>query len=135
MNKLLKGITIALVIFIFWIINKANKGAPNIFIEFSNSIYYGDKIGHFFIYGILTLLANLVFKNRSVFWSKNVPLGTVLVSIFVIVEELSQVFFPRRSLDIIDLIADALGILCFTLSGNFLFKKGFLNFKKSSKTK
>lgn len=131
MNKLLKGITIALVVFIFWIINKANKGAPNIFIEFSNSIYYGDKIGHFFIYGILTLLANLVFKNRAVFSWKNVPLGTVLVSMFVLVEELSQVFFPRRSLDIRDLIADAFGILCFTLIGNFLFNKGYFKYKKT----
>ncbi|WP_179007729.1 VanZ family protein [Winogradskyella forsetii] len=131
MNKVLKGITIALVIFIFWIINKANKGAPNVFIEFSNSIYYGDKIGHFFIYGILTLLANLVFKNRSVFSSQNVPLGSVLVSVFVLVEELSQIYFPKRNLDIIDLIADALGILCFTLIGNFLFNKGYVKYKKA----
>lgn len=131
MNKLFKGITLVFLIFIIWIIEAANKGAPNMFISFANSIYYGDKIGHFFLYGILTLCANLALKNRPLFSWKKLPLGTVLVTLFVVVEELSQVFFPRRTLDIEDLIADGLGIICFTLIGNFLFKKGYFKIKES----
>jgi len=44
--------------------------------------------------------------------------GSVLVSMFVLSEEISQGFIPSRTLDIIDLVADAVGIILFSyLSG------------------
>lgn len=68
------------------------------------------------------MAANLLLKFRRVNFSNvpisNVPIytGTVLVFLFVLIEELSQHFIPNRTLDGVDLIADILGIMLF----NFL---------------
>ena len=127
MNKLFQGITVVFLLFIFWIIYSADTGGKNIFFKFVNYLPFGDKLGHFFLFGILTLLLNTSLKYKQVKLYIKLPLGTVLVSLFVIIEELSQAFFPNRTLDITDLIADGLGILLFTNISNLLVIKKSLS--------
>lgn len=129
MNKLFKGITIAFLLFIIWIIYSADTGANNIFFQFVNWLPFGDKIGHFFLFGLFTLAANVALKFKVLVNWNNIPVGTIIVSICVLIEELSQSFFPNRTLDITDLIADSLGILFFTFIGTVLNKKGYFRLK------
>ena len=131
MRKLLKVSTVVFLLFILWIIYSADAGKNTIFFDIVNTLPYGDKIGHFFLFGFLTLLLNLALNFKPVKLWQKLPLGTVLVSIFVLLEELSQVFFPNRTLDIADLIADGLGILIFTFIGYLLFENKILGLKKS----
>lgn len=121
-HKAVQVITIVFLLFIGWIVYSADVGNQTVFFKLVNAIPYGDKIGHFFLFGLLTLLLNLALNFKSLNFKKSLPLGTVIVSVFVLLEEMSQVLFPNRTLDIIDLIADGLGIITFTFLGYFIFQ-------------
>lgn len=109
--------------FILWIIYLANTGQNSIFFQFVASIPYGDKLGHFCLFGVLTLATNLAFKFKSFsFYSMEVFLGTILVLSFVVIEEFSQYFIPNRSFDLIDLTADFVGIVFFNIMTSYLNK-------------
>ena len=122
MYKVISTISVSFFVFIGWIIYLANTVQKSIFFDLVARIPYGDKLGHFCLFGCLTLAANLLLKFRRVNFSNvpisNVPIytGTVLVFLFVLIEELSQHFIPNRTLDGVDLIADIIGIILF----NFL---------------
>ncbi|EDP69871.1 Vault protein inter-alpha-trypsin [Flavobacteriales bacterium ALC-1] len=122
MKKPFRLITIVFFLFILWILFSADTGKKNIFFDFVNMLPNGDKLGHFFLFGTLTLLLNFALRFKSILLWQKLPLGTILVSVFVLLEELSQAFFPNRTLDIADLIADGLGILIFTLVGYLIFE-------------
>ncbi|WP_340155518.1 VanZ family protein [uncultured Winogradskyella sp.] len=133
MSNWIKGITALFLLFIIWIIFSADTGGKNVFFDFVNRLPYGDKIGHFFLFGFFTLAVNSALRFKNFKYWEVLPLGTLLVAICVLIEELSQAFFPNRTLDISDLIADGLGILFFTFIGNLLNKKGVFKLKESSK--
>lgn len=109
--------------FILWVIYLANTGQNSVFFQFIASIPYGDKVGHFCLFGLLTLATNLAFRFKSVsFFSMELFLGTLLVLSFVIIEEFSQYFIPNRSFDLVDLSADFIGIFFFNLVTSYLYK-------------
>ncbi len=102
--------------FILWVIYLANTGQNSMFFRFIAAIPYGDKLGHFCLFGGLTLLANFALRLKVVkLGSLSLYWGTILVSAFVIIEEASQYFIPNRNFDLIDLTADFIGIGFFTL--------------------
>ena len=110
--------------FLLWIITDADGGRKNIFVNFAHSIPNGDKIGHVFIYGLLTLLANLALsRHRVSLWTKSIPLGTTIVLIFAIVEEFTQLFFVARTFDWIDMACDIVGIGVFTIVSELSYTK------------
>ena len=109
LNKLIFLVAILYFSFIFWIIVEADKGVPNFFIDNVEAIPYGDKLGHLMIYGVLSLLMNLILQ-RFTFRFCALPVGSFLVLMFALAEELSQGFFPSRTLDIGDVIADVIGV-------------------------
>lgn len=116
MHKLFSAAVVGFIGFIFWIIYQANTGGQSIFFDLVKNTRDGDKIGHFALFGVLTLGCNIALRYRVLRWRfLGVYWGTVLVSIFVVLEELSQGFIPRRTLDARDLYADGIGILAFTL--------------------
>lgn len=53
-------------IFILWILFLANTGQNSVFFTFITKIPYGDKLGHFCLFGLLTLMANFAFKLKVV---------------------------------------------------------------------
>ncbi|SDJ82033.1 hypothetical protein SAMN04488540_1148 [Ferrimonas sediminum] len=99
--------------FILWIIYLANSGGDSVFFDLVRHLPYGDKLGHFCLFGLLTLAANLGTGLRTVLFGRWY-LGTTLVSLFVLLEELSQILLPRRTFDLADLAADLAGIVLFT---------------------
>jgi hypothetical protein len=71
----------------------------------------GDKLGHLGLMFAFCLLANLALAVRRVPGRPGLLVGTAIVSVLVITEECSQRWIPGRSFDLLDLAADALGIL------------------------
>jgi VanZ family protein len=123
MHKLISTISVAFLGFVAWIIYLANTAQHSIFFEFVASIPYGDKLGHFCLFGLLTLGANFAFKLKSfTLLSLKIYLGSSVVFVFVLVEELSQYFIPSRTLDATDLLADIVGIIAFSLVTKFISK-------------
>jgi hypothetical protein len=123
MHKIISILSVTFLGFIAWIIYLANTAQNSMFFEFVGSIPYGDKLGHFCLFGFLTLGANFAFKLKSYkLLSLNVYLGSIAVFIFVLLEELSQYFIPSRTLDATDLLADIVGIITFSLITKFMSK-------------
>jgi hypothetical protein len=115
-NKVFICCTLVFTAFILWIIYLANTGGHSIFFEFVGWLPYGDKIGHFGLFGMLTLLANFACRLKTIsFRFFRLYLGAVLVFTFALLEEASQFFVASRTLDVIDLIADMIGILVFSM--------------------
>lgn len=116
MHKIAIAAAISFFGIILWAIYLANTGTPSIFFRYVLSVPNGDKWGHFILFGFLTLLANGAFKLRTLGWKRfRVFYGTILVSVFVVLEEVSQLFIPTRTFDGDDLLADCAGILLFTI--------------------
>lgn len=100
--------------FILWIIYLANTGEQSMFFDFVRALPFGDKLGHFGLFGMLTLLMNFAFKLKTIkIASLPIYLGAILVFSFAILEELSQFFVDSRTLDITDVLADVAGIVFF----------------------
>jgi len=124
MYKLALYLTSAFFIFILWVIYMADTGQSSVFFDFVNAIPQGDKMGHVGLFGLLTLGANLGLRFKRIKVGRvNIFSGTVLVSIFALLEEFSQYFAPTRTLDFLDLCADAIGITLFTVISYYLGKK------------
>jgi polysaccharide biosynthesis protein VpsQ len=74
----------------------------------------GDKFGHFLLMGLLSFLLNTSLRCRKLdVRAKHVLLGSVIVSVAVTLEEVSQIFIQYRSFDLLDLLFDYLGIWVF----------------------
>lgn len=99
--------------FIAWVIYLANTGQSSLFFDLVKLIPFGDKVGHFCLFGLLTLTTNYGLKYKHIGSNKSVLMGTIFVAILVLLEECSQSFIPSRTFDFIDLTADTLGILIF----------------------
>lgn len=103
------------------------------FIGFLYEFPYGDKVGHFLIYGLFSLVVNLsVFESRSISKSSTDPvrdftrsaiISSLIIAAFVGLEELSQLWFTSRSSSIYDFLASCLGISFFTWFYLSLIKK------------
>jgi len=102
-------------LFILWIIVLADNGSHSILFKLVKTIPHGDKLGHIGLYGILTWLLNSALAFRTV-QVKNYSLqwGAIVVLSFALLEELSQSFFPNRTLDSVDALADIIGISLFS---------------------
>lgn len=111
-------------VFICWIIWLADTGRSSVFFTLVKMLPYGDKLGHFLLFGPLTFGLNAALQFRKAhFGQMAAPLGSLLVLCFVLLEELSQHFFPRRTLDLLDLLADGAGIALFTWLSLLLERK------------
>ncbi|WP_105213637.1 VanZ family protein [Pseudoalteromonas sp. T1lg22] len=97
--------------FLGWIIYLANTGQPSIFFDLVRALPYGDKLGHFVLFGTATLLLSLALK--AAYWRLGrVKLywGALIVFLFALSEEISQAFVASRTFDLVDLTADVFGI-------------------------
>lgn len=102
-------LTILFFMFICWIIVQADTGTANYFIDSVRRLPFGDKLGHMWLYGLLAFMLSFVLRKHTKRYY-GLPLGCVLVLAFALIEEASQAFFPLRTLDAGDVVADFLGI-------------------------
>jgi polysaccharide biosynthesis protein VpsQ len=94
------------------IIYKADTANYNFAFHVVGMIPYGDKIAHAVLYGIMVYLLNYGFNGKR--WGR-AEIGSVIVFSFALIEEVSQLYFPSRSFDWFDLLADAVGIVVVTV--------------------
>ncbi len=107
--------------FVSWIIFQANIGANNLFFSWIRTIPYGDKIGHFCIFGFLTFVSLFASRFHHFYLKRlRVYSAALAVTVVVIAEEISQGFIPSRTLDAGDLIADMAGIVLFSVGAIWL---------------
>lgn len=111
----MKWLTLFFTLFILLIIILADQGRLG-FLRLINQIPFGDKAGHFILYGILTLLLDLTLiralPNRS---PRLIVLSMGLVLALIIgLEEYSQQFFAKRTFDLVDLSFSYMGVLLFS---------------------
>ena len=111
----MKRLACAFGLFIVAIILLADLGMLDI-LGLVNRLPFGDKIGHFVLYGILTLLIDLtLFRSRRDLNPNLIVLRVALILALLIgLEEFSQQFFPNRSFDLIDLTFSYLGVIFFS---------------------
>lgn len=101
--------------FITWMIVQADMDKSNIIMEIGRSVPWGDKIGHFMLFGILALLINMALSFKQVIIRKRLfHVGSLIVFSFAAIEEFSQLAFSTRTFDLIDMLFDLFGIGLFS---------------------
>lgn len=81
-----------------------------------------DKAGHFMLVGGSAFLLNFALGLRE--WrvlGRSWLLGGTLVAAAFTIEEFTQLWFPSRTFDLLDLAADFAGIACFGWLARRLF--------------
>lgn len=123
MYKLITALAVAFFVFIVWIIYLANTGGSSIFFDLVRAIPYGDKLGHFSLFGFLTLVVVIALRFRTITFGRlNIYYGAILVAVFALGEELSQALVASRTFDLLDLTADTLGILAASFVASLINK-------------
>ncbi|PHN05825.1 trypsin [Flavilitoribacter nigricans DSM 23189 = NBRC 102662] len=108
-------LAIGFFLFICWIIFTADTGQVPPQLQQIRKLPYGDKVGHFTLYGMLAFLVNLALNHKRVrIFSLPVLSGALLVGIFAIVEEFTQIAFATRNFELMDMLCDLLGITVFS---------------------
>ncbi|MCI0485170.1 MAG: VanZ family protein [Blastocatellia bacterium] len=78
------------------------------------AIPFHDKLGHFFLMGLLSFVVALSFPGSRVrLWGFNILKSSLVVAGLVTLEEFSQLFIAFRSFSLADLFFDYLGIILF----------------------
>ena len=108
----MKYITILIAVFIIAIIILADRGQLGL-IGFIYDFPYGDKVGHFLLFGMLNFFTTLTFIHALP--HRNPKLVTVSIgltlALFIGIEEYSQRFFAHRTFDLVDLTASYVGLI------------------------
>ena len=112
----MKRLAILFTLFILLVIVLADAGVLSHYVGFVYRFPFGDKAGHFILYGILALLINLALfrsrpdQSRS---SLAVKCGLTL-ALLIGLEEFSQLYFSNRTFDLVDLSFSYLGLVSFS---------------------
>ncbi|MCC6985798.1 MAG: VanZ family protein [Anaerolineales bacterium] len=108
---LMKYAAIAFSIFILVVIILADRDAIPPFIRALYDFPYGDKLGHFILYGLLNFFLTRAFLPRFALNRKLIALSVGLtLALIVAAEEFSQQFFSARTFDLVDLAARYVGV-------------------------
>ena len=108
---------------IYWLSSKQSLPAPDLF-------WGQDKIEHAVVFGVLGMLFALSFKPvQGKSRMKRLLILTLLVALYGISDEFHQYFVPGRESDVIDALADFIGILLASLF--FFYSRKYASAKKS----
>jgi len=109
----MKRVAILFSIFIILVIVLADMNHLPRFIHVVYDYPYGDKLGHFILFGLLNFFITQAFLRSLPDRTPQrlvLSIGLVL-ALLVGLEEFSQKFFPSRTFDLIDLLASYLGLI------------------------
>ena len=100
-----------LVLFVGTLIGLADAGRGRELFAWVAHVPAGDKFGHFMLFGGLAFLANTALAGARLQWGAITLLkGSLFVLVPTVIEEFSQLFFRSRTFDLLDLLADGVGI-------------------------
>lgn len=115
--------SVLMIIFISWIIYLANTSQSCVFFDAVGMVPFGDKCGHIVLACLLALLLNLMLPTKSLLIGQySILAGGILTGIVLLGEEISQIFIPTRTFDVLDLAADLTGIVIAQLIVSYLHK-------------
>jgi VanZ family protein len=118
------AITIAWLLFIAVIIYCADQGKLRAVFVFINAHTGSDKAGHFVLIGGMAFFLNLSLGLRELrVWKRGLLLGSVVVAVVFTLEEISQIWIPSRTFDLLDLAGDYSGIIFFGWLARRLWKQ------------
>ena len=117
--------TALLMALIAWVIVQANLGERHPWLEAFLRLPAADKFGHFMIYGLLAACLDAALRWRTLQLASGwqLPWAAVLVLAFSLMEEASQLFTATRSPDLLDVLANLLGVSAFSLLGRKLARR------------
>ena len=112
----MKWLAILFTLFILLVIVLADTGNLARYVGFVYEVPWGDKAGHFILYGILALLLDLaLFRARPDQSPKRLAVKCGLILALLIgLEEFSQQYFSNRTFDLVDLTFSYLGVAFFS---------------------
>jgi len=108
---------------IYWIILFIATSIPS---EYAPSIGIGDKFSHFFAYLGLCVLMYFTFAfQKKYLILKKYPgfMSIIIASLYGIFDELHQMLIPGRSGELLDWIADFVGVIIGILIVKIIFMK------------
>ena len=107
----MKYLAVFFSLFIITIIILADRSALPPFVRAVYDFPYGDKVGHFILFGLLNFILTLTFlprHDRARGWV-TLSVGLVL-AVLIAAEEFSQKYFASRTFDLVDLAASYVGL-------------------------
>lgn len=126
MSARIKTLTVIYLVILAGIIALADVKSTSYLLDFVGAIPYGDKIGHFVLFGIFAFLANLSLGVRSVGIGKlRYLLGSLIVLVIITFEEFTQIFMRGRTFSLIDLLCGYAGVLVFGEIARITYRKFF----------
>lgn len=109
---ILGGVAILFLAFFSYVIYSANQGSLPLFIRRLYMFPGGDKVGHLILMGFLAFFVNLLLYPKSFrVLGQSLFIGTLIVSILITVEEVSQILISNRTFDLVDLLFSYLGMI------------------------
>lgn len=98
--------------FVLCVLWAMDSGRGQIVQAFVDTHAYSDKLAHCVLMGILCLLLNVALSAPTVrILNRPVLKGSLWLGAIIVLEELSQLYVPHRTFDLLDLLADGIGIL------------------------
>lgn len=108
------GVAVLWLVAVGFIVFCADRRLLRPFFAFITSHPGMDKLGHFFLIGMTAFLLNVALGLKQwKFLGRYWLLGGTLAAIGFTLEEFSQLWFPSRTFDLLDLTCDYAGILFF----------------------
>ena len=111
----MKYVSVLFFIFIITVIVLADNVSLPHAIRTTYGFPYGDKLGHFILFGLLNFFVTRAFLSSSPSKSRSwvtLSVGLIL-ALLITLEEFSQQFFSTRTFDLLDLLASYAGIVAF----------------------
>ena len=119
-----KFITVTYIVLIPLIILNAGLGYANDTFPFVKDVPGRHHTAHILVYGGLSAIINMITKFRVIRVNEiNVLLGAVLVFLFVVIEEVSQIWIDTRVFDLMDVLSSLVGIIIFSYISNRLHNR------------
>jgi hypothetical protein len=119
----LKWLAIIYALFLALLVFMADQKQYQFIFRVVRSTPYADKVGHFLLMGLFSLLVNLALSCRKMkVGGLYFLIGSAIVALVVTLEEFSQIFVRYRSFDLFDLASDYTGIFLFGLLASYLTK-------------
>lgn len=99
----------------------ADLGLGGKTLAFLYALPYGDKIGHFTLFGILSLLVSLGYPTeRTRVWLLPILKSSLILLALITFEEITQIPLVNRNFSLLDLSADFAGVYLFGELGAYL---------------
>lgn len=122
--KNMKWLTGVFILLLVAIVVAADRGRLPAFVGVLYNFPNGDKVGHFVLMGLLSLLVNLgVLSGAGKRTGRRAITASLVVAGLVTLEEISQEFFPSRNASWVDLAFSLAGIAVFGGLAWFLVEK------------